>query len=104
MTNPFTKNNAKKATVSITKSLFGKAHFISQTTADLLLEGEALIVNSITGEDKEDLRNDRLTRTFTTQAQAVHLTKNMYQAAKDKFSKTKPVSHDDLLLNVAFTE
>ncbi len=102
MNNPFKNITIKSASVSITKHFFGKTHFIAQTAADLILEGEATIISAITKQDKEALREERLTATFQTQEQIKAVSTALYNTTLDKLRKSKPVTQDTLLLNVIF--
>ena len=72
------KNQALTQTVKFAQGTLGILHVVAQSTADLIMEAEANIVNKAIGTDKEEVRVNRLTITVTRQ-----------QAVLDRISKSR---------------
>ena len=72
------ENSIITKTVQVAAGTLGILHFITQSTADLIMEAEATLVNKAIGTDKEETRTNRLTITLTRQ-----------QAVLDRISKSR---------------
>ena len=61
------KNQALNKTVNVVACTLGIFHFLAQSTADLLLEGEATLVNKAIGTDKQAVKDSRQAITIARQ-------------------------------------
>jgi len=92
MKNPIKKsfvNKAKKITAICISRVFGDAHFVLKTSADMTARGEGVLVHSLTGRGTNDVIADRHDKTEATQALITKTGALLKKNFKQSFSKPK---------------
>lgn len=62
-----TSQNAKNILAKGTSFILGDAHFLTKSLADGIVKAESIIVNKLTGQDKDAIIEDRHNETEKTQ-------------------------------------
>ena len=75
-------SNIKQTAVNVVRQLFGAAHFVLQSSTDIVLESEGIFVEKTIGTNRQEVKLERLDRTEYLQNKCVSKIKDLKARAR----------------------